>query len=734
MAGGLAFADGALYLTDYGSVREVDARTDVLTTPVGPLLSDNSRLGGLATSFFLTASGRILADRAGNLLLSAPGRLLVAARSTGTFYGHPMVRGHIYAIARLPQGAAALAVDAHGNFVLADPADNKILVLARRSGVFYGRAMTAWRAYTVAGTGAAGRTGDGGPALKARLYAPESVAADHNGNLVIADTFNSRIRVVAARTGRFYGQPMRKGDIYTLVNRNGAWFNGGFGGDGGPALQARINRPSDVVIDRSGNVLIADTRNGRVRVVAARSGSFYGKAMIAGRIYTVAGSGQLEPTGDGIPAVDASILPGSITTDGLGNLVISDDGQVVVVAAGNGDFYGQPMKQGDIYAAAGASAPAPPLMQDGWLAPRVQLSGGEQPGICVDGYGNIIAADWNSHEVFVIAGRTGTFYGRPMIRGRYYLIVGAGDLSQPGNGGPALTAGINPYGVAVDHSGNIIVTDVWNDLVRVIANNSGTFFGQPMTAGNIYAIAGGGPGSPGSGDGGPATQAVLRIPAQVSVDSAGNVIFADGADSRIRVVAASTGLYYGQQMTAGDIYTIAGTGTEGTSPDGTVATRARLNQAAGVAVDSFGNVVIAEAGDELIRVVATQPGRYYGRAMLAGRIYTIAGGGTAGIGDGGPAVKARLDIGLSILVDAHGNIVIPGGHRVRVVASGNGTFYGVPMIAGDIYTVAGVGTTGWSGDGGPAVKAVLEDPQSAAVDSIGDLVIGDGPRIRQVDH
>lgn len=80
-------------LTDYGSVREVDERTDVLTTPVGPLLSDNSRLGGLATSFFLTASGRILVDRVGNLMLSAPGRLLVAARSTGSFYGRRMVRG-----------------------------------------------------------------------------------------------------------------------------------------------------------------------------------------------------------------------------------------------------------------------------------------------------------------------------------------------------------------------------------------------------------------------------------------------------------------------------------------------------------------------------------------------------------------------------------------------------------------------------------------------------------------
>jgi hypothetical protein len=642
-----------------------------------------------------------------------------------------MAKGHVYAVARLPRVISALAVDPHGNFVLASPDGNKVLVLARRSGVFYGRAMTAGRTYTVAGTGVAGRTGDGGPALRARLYRPESVAVDHSGNLVIADTQNSRIRVVAAKTARFYGQRMREGDIYTIVYRDGAWFNGGFAGDGGPALLAKISHPDDVAIGGSGDVFIADTRNSRVRMVAARSGTFYGQAMLAGHIYTVAGGGQPGTGGDGGPAVQASVLPFSIAVDGSGNLAISDASLVRVVAAGSGTFYGQPMTLGHIYTAAGVR-PYSPLIQDSWLAPRVQL--GEQSGIAVDSQGDVIWADWNANHVYVVADQTSTFYGRPMTSGHYYLIAGASGASQPGNGGPALAAEIEPYGVAVDHFGNIIVSDIWilNEQLRVIANSSGTFYGQPMTAGNIYAIAGGGSGAPGSGDGGPATQAVLREPAQVTVDSAGNVILVDRGDWRIRVVAAGTGLYYGQQMTAGDIYTIAGTGVLGTSPDGAVATNAELDEPAGVATNSNGNVVIAETGDELIRVVATQSGIYYGRTMLAGRIYTIAGGGTANVGDGGPALKARLAIGLSILVDQHGNVVIPGGQRVRVVAASSGTFYGVAMTAGDIYTVAGTGVRGFNGDGGLAVKAALEDPQSAAVDGDGNLVIGDGPRIRQV--
>ncbi len=114
--------------------------------------------------------------------------------------------------------------------------------------------------------------------------------------------------------------------------------------------------------------------------------------------------------------------------------MISDINQVQVVAARDGTFYGQPMRHGNICAAAGVSRPISRLIQDGWLASRVQL--GQQSGITVDGDGNVVAADWNSDQVNVIAGQTSTVYGRPMIRGHYYLVAGVSDASQPGNGGP----------------------------------------------------------------------------------------------------------------------------------------------------------------------------------------------------------------------------------------------------------------------------------------------------------
>jgi len=113
----------------------------------------------------------------------------------------------------------------------------------------------------------------------------------------------------------------------------------------------------------------------------------------------------------------------------------------------------------------------------------------EEPGIAVDSYGNVVAADWDANALYLIAGRTGTFYGRSVRQGHIYVIAGTGSVGAPGNGEPAIAAGIEPQGVAVDRSGNLIVTDIANDLVRVIANSSARFYGQPMTAGHIYTVA-----------------------------------------------------------------------------------------------------------------------------------------------------------------------------------------------------------------------------------------------------
>ena len=178
-------------------------------------------------------------------------------------------------------------MDHHGNLVIDDGGNNRIRVVAASTGTFYGQAMTADHIYTVAGNGKAGFSGDGGPATAAGL-SPSAVTVDHHGNLVIDDSGNNRIRVVAASTGTFYGQAMTADHIYTVAGNGKA----GFSGDGGPATAAELSSFTvAVAVDGAGNLAIYDANNYRIRMVAAKSGTFYRKRMTAGDIYTVAGNG-----------------------------------------------------------------------------------------------------------------------------------------------------------------------------------------------------------------------------------------------------------------------------------------------------------------------------------------------------------------------------------------------------------------------------------------------------------
>jgi hypothetical protein len=527
--------------------------------------------------------------------------------------------------------------------------------------------------------------------------------------------------VVAVTTGTFYGQPMTAGDISTVAGDGGF----GFSGDGGPATSAELSVPEGVTGDGAGNLVIADRYDGLVRVVAASTGTFYGQPMTAGDIYTVAGERGGHPSsGDGGPATKTRLIsPTAVLLDGAGNLVIADPGadRVRVVAASTGTFYGQPMTAGDIYTVAGhlrccASAVT--------AATRTQLN--QPQGVAADRYGDVAIADTGNVRVRFAAARTGTFFGRRMAAGHVYVVAGAGFGGYSGDGGPGTSAALNaPAGVAVDGHGNVVIADTNNQRIRVVAARTGTFYGQPMTAGDIYTVAGGRYGY--SGDGGPATSAGFWHTDAVAVDGAGNLFITDSVADRVRMVAASTGTFYGQPMTAGDIYTVAGNGTESRAGSGGLATAAGLRPA-GLAVDGAGNLVIADRYHELIRVVAASTGTFYGRAMTDGHIYTVAGDGTLGFsGDGGRATSAKLSLPDAVAVDGAGNVVIAdtGNQRIRMVAASTGTFYGQPMTAGDIYTVAGDGAAGFSGDGGPPASAELYFPAGVAVSGPGGLVIAD---------
>jgi sugar lactone lactonase YvrE len=261
-----------------------------------------------------------------------------------------------------------------------------------------------------------------------------------------------------------------------------------------------------------------------------------------------------------------------------------------------------------------------------------------------------------------------------------------------GDGGPATNANVNPYGVAVDASGNLFIADTGDQRIRKVSTN-----------GIITTVAGNGAGSY-SGDGGPATNASLNAPYGVAVDASGNLFIADNLNSCIRKVS-----------TNGIITTVAGNGTWGYSGDGGPATNAQLHFPDGVAVDASGNLFIADSGNQRIRRVDTN-----------GIITTVAGNGSGGYsGDSGAATKASLHAPYHMAVDASGNLFIADlyNSRVRKVST-----------SGIITTVAGNGTWGYSGDGGAATNASLADPVGVAVDASGNLFIADYTkgRIRMV--
>ncbi len=236
-----------------------------------------------------------------------------------------------------------------------------------------------------------------------------------------------------------------------------------------------------------------------------------------------------------------------------------------------------------------------------------------------------------------------------------------------------------------------------------IADDGNACIRKVSLSGIITTVAGNGSSGYG-GDGGPATSAMLHSPRGVAVDSAGNLFIADTDNYRIRKVSSS-----------GIITTVAGNGSSGFGGDGGPATSALLNFPRGVAVDSAGNLFIADDGDSRIRKVSS-----------SGIITTVAGNGSSGFGgDGGPATSAQLHSPRGVALDSSGNLFIADAdnYRIRKVSP-----------SGIITTVAGNGSSGYGGDGGPATSALLDFPVGVAVDSAGNLFIADDgdSRIREV--
>jgi RHS repeat-associated protein len=623
-----------------------------------------------------------------------------------------------------PQG---IEVDGSGNIYIADTNDNRIQEIPASSGTQWGIAMTAGDTYTVAGSpgGQSGASPSGTPAASSLLDAPEGVAVTGSG-LFIADTGNCRVVEIAATTGTQYGISMTAGDLYVIAGRTGQCA---VGNDNKVATQSDLDDPVSLHVGASGHagdLYIADTGNNRIQEIAGASETEWGQSMTNGYAYTVAGSsaGTSGESSNGTNATSAELnAPDGITIDGNDNMYIADTDncRIEQVPWSSGTYWGQSMTEYDLYTVAGRNAASCTIGNDGKAATSSNLW---YPTSVRDPNGNLYITDSENNRVQEVAGTTHTEFGQSMTANYVYTVAGnsSGTAGDSGDGGPATSALLDdPGSLWVDSSGDLYICDTGNNEVREVS--ASTYDISDVAGGNGHTIGT-------VGDNGPAVTSGLSSPRGLAADSHGDIFVADTSNNRVQEIAEYNHTQFGIEMTAGDIYTVAGSasGAGGDSGNGGPATSALLSYPEGIAVDSSGNLYIADTANHQIREVSAS----------TGDISTIAGGSIGGdSGNGGPATSAELNVPAAVAVDGAGDVFIadPGNDEVQEVPATSGTHYGISMTAGDIYAVDGTpGTSGDSGDGGPATSALLYEDDGVAVDSAGDIYISDtfNNRIQEV--
>ena len=350
--------------------------------------------------------------------------------------------------------------------------------------------------------------------------------------------------------------------ISTIAGSNTA----GFSGDGAAATSAKLNVPISVSLDSSRNLYIADSANDRIRKVTASTG----------KIATFAGSNSEAYAGDGGAATSAALdSPYFTLVDPSGNVYISDLANQVVREVNSG---------GTISTIAGNNQYG--FTGDGTTATNAEMN--HPFGLAMDSKGDLYIADSNNHRIRMVA-----------TDGTIFTVAGNGAQGFSGDGGSALNASLNtPFGVAIDSAGNLFIADSANHRIRRVGTN-----------GTITTVAGNGKAGF-SGDGGPATAAQLNRPWAVAVDASGTLYIADYSNSRIRQVTPD-----------GVINTIAGGTGPGYTGDGGPALNAKLNFPTGVAVDSSGNVYVADSSNNVIRLLTPTPPVISGGGVVSAQAF-----------------------------------------------------------------------------------------------------------------
>ena len=579
-----------------------------------------------------------------------------------------------------------VAVDSDGNLLISHRSKNRIRKVGK-DGIIT----------TLAGNGRAGYSGDNGPALKASFNFPAGLCSDPAGNLYVADRNNHRVRRI---------------DTSGIVTTVAGTGTPDWGGDGGPAVAAHLNYPSDVVCDGKGNLYISDRSNNRIRRVDS-----------SGVISTVVGLGLPEFGGDFGLATDAFLkYPFGIDLDKKGNLYIADRGNnrvrkvdaegIITTVAGDGTHF-----------------------FSGDYGPATRASLAYPTDVIVDDQGHLYIADRNNNRV-----------RRVDPLGIITTVMGIGGYEYNGDNEIASETTLHlPFALALSRDGKLIVVDRNHFRIR----------GMDLKSHSITTLAGNG-SSWFRGDGGPGTGATLEFPSGMAVDSKGNIIFSDKMHNRLRFIDPK-----------GFIYTLAGMGNQGNEGDDGPASEASLFLPGAMAVDQKDNIyfVSPQGSSMFVRKIDSQ-----------GEITHFAGNGMLGDkGDGGLALQASFGVIQDIAVDSQGNVYLADltNRKVRKVdAEGIVTTLAsdtwVKIVDEEIHpngiavnklgeifisdsgsskirkidrdqnvtTFAGTGEFSDSGDGGPAIQAGIRSPGGLTFSPSGELYIAEetSHRIRKIDQ
>jgi len=690
--GGIALdSAGNAYIADSHSshIFKIDA-TNNLTVVAGNGTRGYAGDGGAATSATLNGPEGVFVDASGNIFIADTQNSVIREITASN--------GNIITVAGT--GSAGYAGDG-GLATSAELYDPYGVFVDRAESIFIAdtdncliRKVSDGNISTVAGDSTlalpCGYAGDGGLATTAQLDEPFGVFVDGAGNIFIADTVNSVIRVVNPGT-----QPIsiaqiviQAGDIQTVA---GISYDSGegascvFTGGSGRATSAFLCQPGGVFVDGFENIFIADTDNFAIRELETN-----------GNISTVAGTlGTAGYSGDNAAATSATLnYPGGAVVDGSGDIFIADTDNFVI----------RQVTAGTIQTIIGNNTLA--YSGDGGLAMNGELN--SPATVSVDSSGDIFIADSENSAIREVVAATGDIQ---TVAGS--IATCASSTAACGDGGPATSAQLNnPEGVFLDASGNIFIADTEDNRIRVVNTTTATITVAGIAIPSLIIATVAGNGTAGDlGDSGAAVSAELSGPYGVFVDRTENIFIADTGNNVIREVSSS-----------GIITTVVGNNTEcapagATCGDAGAATRAQLNFPTGVFLDAAEDIFIADTFDNRIREVTAS----------TNVINTVAGTGARGYsGDGSAATSALLDTPYGVLVDAEGDIFI--------ADTENFVIREVLANTRNIQTVAGDNTQGFSGDGGQSTLAELDSPTGLFGNAAGNLFVADtdNARIRQL--